>query len=100
MSNHILNEDDLSEISSDIHYIEQYLQRGIDSLIFVIDNFESNPVVQSFYESGNFGKENQQALIRIKELCEQYIKSIKSESGLIEVTKEFVRDQLRRIEEG
>ena len=100
MSNHILNEDDLSSISSEIDYIETYLQREMDCLNFVIDNFESNPVVQSFYESGSFGKENQQALIRIKELYDQYLKSIKSESGLIEVTKEFVRDQLRRIEEG
>ena len=100
MSQHILNEDDLNSINSSIENIETMLQQGMDHLNFIIDNFESNPVVQSFYESGSFGKENQQALIRIKELCEQYINSIKSESGLIEISREFVRDQLRRIEEG
>ena len=100
MSQHILNEDELNSITSSIENIESNLQKEMDNISFIIDNFESNPVVQSFYESGSFGKENQQALIRIKELCEQYIKSIKSDSGLIEVTKEFVRDQLRRIEEG
>lgn len=98
--NHILSEEELQDILNDLSRISKEIAEEKEKIDIIINNFESNPVVESFYASGNFGKSNQETLQELKSYITEYESSINGGGGLVETTKSFVQNQLSRVQGG
>lgn len=55
MNDHILNADEINNASGNVTDFSRYVEETKTNLQTVITLFESEPSVQSFYVSGNFG---------------------------------------------
>ena len=98
--NHILSEEELQGMLDNLNYFSERIAEAKEELDIIINNFESNPVVESFYVSGNFGKSNQESLQELKSYVTEYEASINGGSGLIETTRSFIQNQLSRVQSG
>lgn len=97
---HILSEEEIATILEDLDKISSCINHTKTNLNTVINNFESNPVVESFFASGNFGKINQEALKEIRNCLEEYESCINGDSGLMVVTRNFLQNQQSRVQSG
>ena len=80
--------------------IKKYLSSTEENLSLIISKFESDPTVQSFYESGNFGKENKERLASLRDGIIKYEQSINGDGALIPMTESFLEEQEQRVEHG
>ena len=71
-----------------------YLNNEYDSYMSGMKRFDSNPIVQSFYESGNYGREIKEELDKIMTGFKKYVDILyDGNNGLIAKTREFVEAQ-------
>ena len=81
-------------------YLSKYsecIMLAVKELNGVINSFENDETVQSFFVSGHFGKENQERLIALREALIKYSESIHGDGALYPQTKQFLEDQLNRL---
>ena len=90
MAEHILSEQDISSIETNLKGYRAKTEITRDTLERVINNFESNPVVQSFYESGNFGARNRDRLHELLNAMNEYYQIICNDGELIDITTKFL----------
>ena len=83
-----------------LKYIKANLSETKENLELIINKFESDPTVQSFYESGNFGKDNQERLTSLRNGIIKYEQSINGDGALIPITETFLEEQEQRLEHG
>lgn len=91
---------DIKTIQNDksiLNHINQNISEAKANLELIINKFESDPTVQSFYESGNFGKENQERLARLRDGIVKYEQSINGSGALVPLTKTFLEEQEERV---
>lgn len=81
-----------------IDYLESYLRRGREDmnsglihLTQLIEQFENEPVVQSFFTAGNFGQEEKEKLEKLIELINKEKDNIGD--TLIPATEEYFKNQ-------
>ena len=94
---------DVKTIQDDKNYLKHIktnLSETKENLELIINKFESDPTVQSFYESGNFGKANQEILTSLRNGIIKYEQSINGDGALIPITETFLEEQEQRLEHG
>ena len=57
---------------------------GVDNALKI---FNDNPIVQSFYASGNLGKEMEEELLKVTSATKKYFDVLFGTNGLINTTK-------------
>lgn len=97
MYNVILNENLIDEIEDRVEKISEEIAKEKENITNIINLFDNEPVVQSFYESGKFGIDNRNKLQDIKNTIEQYEATINDSNGLYTTTMQFIKEQRSRI---
>lgn len=100
MAEHILSEEEINSLESDVKTYRAETEEARDTLERVINNFESNPVVQSFYESGNFGARNRERLHELLNAMNEYYQIICNDGELVDITTKFLNEQRSRVQSG
>ena len=94
---------DIKTIQDDqarLQRISEDITEAKANLDLIINKFESDPTVQSFYVSGNFGKESQERLIKLRDGLAKYEASINGDGALVPITKSFLDKQEERVNNG
>lgn len=85
-----------SEIARIRDYLEEFKEettRLRSDLTEIIRSFESNEVVQSLYESGKFGQEEEEKIRKIKIGVDEYCNILMGEKGLMNETTNYLDTQ-------
>ena len=75
------------------YYLSQFQSRVkayFENLENAINVFNQNEIVQSFYESGNFGQEMQTELLKIQEAVQEYFDTINGANGVVPLTRQTI----------
>ena len=86
----ILSSEDIEEIREDISMIKDGIESYQQNIDILIKSFDSEDIVQNFYTVGNFGKEQQEKIIKIRESVNEFYTLICKEGGLVQKTNEFL----------
>lgn len=98
MNNKILSNDDIERIEFLLSVGNSDISRAVESLTTMISSFENEEIVNTFFKAGNFGKEEQEKMIRLKEIISRELSNI-SET-LIPATNRFLERQRQLNESG
>ena len=97
MSERILSVTDCNNIMDNLgqfgNAVLEYFEQIEDSL----NLFNANELVQSFYASGNFGREMEEELNKIKTALRKYYDSLVDGNGLVSVSKKVVQSQIELL---
>ena len=93
----ILSNTQIATIEGDMKYAKMELNDAIEHINTVISKFENESIVQTFFAAGNFGKQEEEALIKIKELINRELNNIAD--NLIPATQNFLNNQ-RSLNDG
>ena len=96
----LLSNGTIAEVRSEIDNFEKQVEELHDATVKIINSFENNTIVKSLYESGRFGKEEQDKIIKIKEGIEKYHDLLIDGSGLIPQTYSFLEEQAALNDKG
>ena len=96
----ILTTEDCIFIDERLSEINQNMNSYCEQIDAAIDVFNRTAIVQSFYESGSFGKEMEAELLKIKDGIQQYASVLSSDSGLIPTTRRIVDSQRSLLNRG
>ena len=93
----IINENAIEELESSVEKISKSITEEKENITKIINLFDNEPVVQSFYQSGKFGIENRNKLQDIKNSIEQYEEAINERDGLYTTTMQYLKEMRTRI---
>ena len=96
---HILSSDEIQDARNKISSFSSRIEEIKGHITTIIDLFESDSSVQSFYASGHFGKTNQEELAHIRDAIVRYEEVINGEGQLVDVTMEFLNHQQERVDQ-
>ena len=68
----ILNDEDLEVMTRQLNIISRAIEGYYNNTTTVINSFNNEAIVQSFYSSGKFGQEKQNQLKNITEAVKKY----------------------------
>ncbi len=98
MNNKILSNEEISDITSELSDGADCLERGISALKNLIKQFEDEEIVQTFFSSGNFGKEKQENIKKIVDILDREKSNILD--NLVPTTEKFLVRQSQLNESG
>ncbi len=97
----ILNDEDLEVMTRQLNIISRAIEGYYNNTTTVINSFNNEAIVQSFYSSGKFGQEKQNQLKNITEAVKKYWDLISNaDYCLISQTKKFIDSSTTRLSEG
>ena len=91
--NRILSVQECEQIEEYLANFQSKIKSYYEQIQSSINVFNNNSIVQSFYESGNFGREMEEELLKIKEAIQRYYDTLVDGNGLIPVTGRVVASQ-------
>ena len=100
MSQRILSVSDCDNVLEDLEKFKSSVLEYFEQIQENLNLFNSNELVQSFYASGNLGKEMEQELKSILDAVRKYYDSLVDGSGLISVSKKVIRSQIELLNKG
>ena len=90
----ILSVNDLNNMLEGLQNFEECINNFYNAVDTALFKFSTNSVVQSFYESGPFGKEKEEQLLKLRNAVKKYVDVLNSSSdSLIPKTKQFINEQ-------
>lgn len=89
----ILSNEDLESINEKLNRIKGCIDNFESDVNSSLNTFNNNPVVQSLYDSGQFGREMENEIQKIKDGVSKYFNTISGTGGLIERTKSIIESQ-------
>ena len=99
-SSKILSVNDCNKIEEDLQKFQENIKEYFEDLENGINLFNQNEIVQSFYTSGNLGKEMEEELKKIKNAMQKYYDALVSGNGLVPVTRTVVSSHRELLNKG
>lgn len=90
MAERILSSEDIQIIENNMKEFSSDVDSYLSNFETLIESFNNQEVVQEFYIVGNFGEQQRQELINIKEGLKEFKELIFKSGGLVDKTNEFV----------
>ena len=100
MDERVLSEKDCVDILDVLMTLDEDVTNYCNSITESIDTFKKVPVSRSFFESGSFGQEMEEELLKVQSAVSKFYDSLKESNGLIPVTKEYAEQQLNYLRKG
>lgn len=94
---HILTEQEINIALNRLSNFSEALVDVKNEIMNIIDHYESDPVVKSFYESGSFGQKEKIELLKVREAIIRYEQSINGNGKLVDVTRDYFKNQLEEL---
>lgn len=93
MNEKILSLQDIEAMEDVLARFNSFIIKYYNEIDNAIKKFETTPVTQSLYVSGNFGAAQKEYLIKLRKALEQYVDSISEPGGLVSLTKKYISTQ-------
>lgn len=97
MNERILSESDIREMQEYMASFQKNVKDYYEQMQDSINVFNNNAIVQSFYASGNFGKEMEEELLKIKQGIQRYYEALIDGNGLVPVTQRVMDSHLELL---
>ena len=94
----VLSNQEIDYIEKVLNIGESKLEDGIAHITDLINQFENEPIVQSFFVAGNFGKAEQEKFIKIKSILDREKNNVCD--NLIPATKNYLKKHKNLNESG
>ena len=94
----LLSENELYQVQRNVNKLASQLRDYLDNLNKVIDSYANDSVAQTFFVSGNFGRQQYDDLIVLKTSLTQFLNHAYSE--LFPATLNYVNKQLELVQKG
>lgn len=89
----ILSTVECEKILENISLFERSVREYSNNINKSIKTFNNNEIVQSFYASGNLGREMEEEIKKLETALTRYFDNISDRNGLIGITKTVINDQ-------
>ena len=97
----ILSVEELNGLSNHLNRLVGYIDQTTTDMRTVINSFNNESIVNSFYASGNYGSDVETKLTGILSALEKYTNVISSgEDSLIAQTQKYIERQIELVENG
>jgi len=93
----ILSVNECGRLDEELKLIEKHINNYCSDLEKAINVFNNDPIVQSFYASGGFGKGMEAKLAEVKTAIQKYNEIICADKGLYTVTNLILSKQLELL---
>ena len=98
MGQKVLQAEDVQKIKDCVDSLAKGISEYQQRMTTVINSFNKEGIVQSFYEVGNFGMAQKEKMQKLLAAINEFYELMNKEKGLIAGTKEYA-DSARRINE-
>ena len=92
-TNKILSYRDYEIVEDNLANFQKHVENYFENIDSCLTTFNQHEIVQSFYESGNFGKEMEKEISKLKAALQKYYEAISGANGLINTTKSITEYQ-------
>ena len=94
----VISVNECNELQDYIERFREYIKKWYDDYENSINTFNSNPIAQSFYESGPFGKQKEEEFKKIKQAIDKFMNAVDSTPDtLVPKTKSYIDKQLQLL---
>lgn len=94
----ILSENELYSVRSDINTIRSQLNEYLNNISIVLSSYKTDPTVETFFASGQFGQAQFDDLLELQQSLEGFINE--ANDVLIPATLSYVNTQLELVQKG
>ncbi len=96
----ILSEQEIESMQESVKALSSSVEASKQACETVIKSFTNEAIVESFYASGKYGKEEQEEIEKILNAVNKYYNVISSDGGLIAQTNNYLSTQLSLLQSG
>lgn len=90
----ILSQSDCENVMNSLDLFDRNIENYSAELEKAIVTFSTNPIVQSFYASGIYGKGIEEELEKVRNGIRKYYQAISADGGLTKTTKQIISRQM------
>lgn len=90
MAERLLSQESIESIETDLNDMKSSVEDYRQKINTVIQSFNGSDIIQSFYSVGNFGKEQQDEIIAIKQGLDEFYNLINKNGGLVMQTQKYL----------
>lgn len=92
MAERLLSQESIESIETDLNDMKSSVEGYCQKINTVIQSFNGSDIIQSFYSVGNFGKEQQDEIIAIKQGLDEFYNLINKNGGLVMQTQKYLEN--------
>ena len=96
----ILSVEDCEYILRELKYFNRIINDQCERVQTGLKKFNANAIVQSFYASGNYGREKQERVEKVIGAIKRYLDVLNDWNGLIPQTEKIIQDQQELLNRG